>query len=548
MNLNNFTKSIIDFINQYFSSNEGVLVCGSINTRDFNENSDIDLVIISPNYNRVFNEMHELQGIAIHIIVIPFFSLYSILNKSYYTREGVYVTMIANGQIILDKTNKLHQLTKLAKDIQKKGPRPLEPIEINNNRAAITSLILDLKYCSKGIQQVFILNKLYAHILQLEILNSRLWGVNSKYGLRKLLELDPRGTEKFNDSYVQSLTSGDYSSFLDNINSRMIKYGGLLPYYTTNNGIYSLVSEDSITIHLSHKKTSSIVVNTLLSIILIIDSLYLENLKYHFFNISNKRNYYYDLGTYIYIQLDRNRINEIIIPRLNEYLHGNYGILTSSEIVMTFPIEIQPFHSFGHGFNLKLESIFSSLSQLTVQNKIINYDSSQKLNLGLNLMISFGKCSFDNFKSFKRFSKIVTDRWLWQIINSDSRFNLAQISLAKTEAINDLKLSFDKQSLIINGFIEESIVNWEESKQTSSLQNTLNDIFSLFHKNMTENLIALKDTIPEYLIEIQGIALKSDTKYKWYFLEKFLERCFDSLFFNSTERVYLVFLISNSKF
>ena len=112
-------ETIIRKIITLFTDCESIIVTGSFLNEKFNDNSDIDTVLISSKINLPYSEKIELDGILHEFIFLPVNKIDSILKNDILTLKGIIFNMLSSGKIIKDTNGIASNLMEYAKYLHK---------------------------------------------------------------------------------------------------------------------------------------------------------------------------------------------------------------------------------------------------------------------------------------------------------------------------------------------------------------------------------------------------------------------------------------------
>lgn len=95
-----------------FQRIDGLMLTGSYALNTTNENSDIDIIVLSKNVNYIYSETIYSVGKYVQLIFFPYFKFQNIILDDKNRGEGIYVSMIRNGIICKDTTSRILTKTK----------------------------------------------------------------------------------------------------------------------------------------------------------------------------------------------------------------------------------------------------------------------------------------------------------------------------------------------------------------------------------------------------------------------------------------------------
>jgi len=95
------TQELAAKINQHFPGNVGIILTGSqANSSEFNNISDIDVVVLCRASSDVHSFGFSLNGFRVDCTVIPFWDMDNVFENESEHERGILLTMLAKGKII----------------------------------------------------------------------------------------------------------------------------------------------------------------------------------------------------------------------------------------------------------------------------------------------------------------------------------------------------------------------------------------------------------------------------------------------------------------
>lgn len=323
------------------------MVTGSILTEYFNEESDIDIIILSNIYRNIFIESYYFKEIKMQAIVLPLYDLESVINRDRNLGGGVYINQLHSGKILFDPMGALLNLKKKAEVLYSKGPRSLTRFQFNQGRARITTRLEDLKGSDDVSENIFTILDLYPRIVDLFFQEHKSWAFQGKSASREMKQLDVSFYNDMVESICSLAKSGDKSKAVSLVSKFLSMLGGEVHFYSTreykevnDSNIMVVFIGDNGNIFLKQQceEVEKLMMNSLLS-------KYSDVKAVGYYNPDAR---VYRSGLYIICFCDNRKINEELLPLL-EMFHLNLYHTKYSEIAKNFyyPYNINPLETFG---------------------------------------------------------------------------------------------------------------------------------------------------------------------------------------------------------
>ncbi len=362
INLNTHLSCINRFIETVFPDSAFVMIAGSITTTSFNENSDIDIVILSSQNLDPYIEAYSFENIKMQVIMIPIRRLNELFIQESIQGQGVYLTMFHSGVIIRDSENLLKIAKAKATTIYNQGPLPTSQYDLDQMRSVVTTRLEDLQTKRSFDDCFFIAIDTYMKLLHLYTKTNRLWHSVGKFASQELKRRDPDFHQDFITSFNQFMKSEDPSSLADFVDRTINKIGGPLHFYSTRN-IHERITDNKCIIFIDYGLLN--MNDDILSLIKRFRKSVLktQNLIYNICCVTQQS--VLNKGIYITIRCPKQKIQEHLLPLIKLFqinLANKYLSISRNWI---YPHQIDPIAIFG-----KEEQQNSVLELLTYINEL----------------------------------------------------------------------------------------------------------------------------------------------------------------------------------
>ncbi|MBB6130586.1 nucleotidyltransferase domain-containing protein [Mucilaginibacter lappiensis] len=259
--INDVKIKIIYFLNYYFPDVFVACLTGSIVDQNFNEESDVDLWVISYERDYVFHETFIYEGLKIQVTQIPFTKIEEILWNDYFSRTGTYLGAFAKSEIINDSNDYLLNLITRCRTIYADGPRAMPVLELHQKKALVINLISDFKG-SKSSQESFVtISELFSQFIMFYLHYNRGWTHGGgRHMTRNLRKHNAQLYEDLFSLYECYYKSQDKEPFIEFLNSKLQDFEGLDKGYTVSEGLvevkqsYMVIQFYGLTDHYSFAK------------------------------------------------------------------------------------------------------------------------------------------------------------------------------------------------------------------------------------------------------------------------------------------------------
>lgn len=348
---NNNLKSIIPivkrFIDRCFPYNSGIMITGSVLTEYFNEESDVDTVILSNIYRNIFIESYSFEQLKIQVIVLPLYDLDNVIDRDIYIGGGVYVHQLYNGKILYDPLGAFKYLKSKAVKLYKAGPKTISRFQFNQLRSRITSRLEDLRGGNDNDENIFTLLDLYPRIIDLFFQEHNSWIFHGKSASREMKSIDDDFRRQLVESIKLLALDGDKNAAVKFVSSFLENLGGEVHFSSTRE--YSEVVDTDILVIFVGDNGNYFLKKQCLAI----EKRFLEFMHSHCSDLEivgyyNPDGRVYRAGLYLICSSSAQRINEEILPLVEMFHIGLYRS-NLSDIAKNFyyPYLLSPLGTFG---------------------------------------------------------------------------------------------------------------------------------------------------------------------------------------------------------
>jgi len=253
MNLERALEITRNFALENYANAAAAIVCGSAARGNWKTSSDIDLIVVLEDANVPFTEAVDLNGLEIHLIMIPAFRATKILLDERHARKGVYVSIFANGKVLWQKGNTGQQLIDMAKLVQQEGPRPFTQEELRVMRFQSSELLANLETDRPFAEKTHIFYQVLDMLLQIHLCLRKGWLNPGKERARELKRVDAAGLATSQEVTQTFFAQQDPAPFVKWGRSVLDQVGGTMDKFTSRS-IYSDITENRMVVLITPSK------------------------------------------------------------------------------------------------------------------------------------------------------------------------------------------------------------------------------------------------------------------------------------------------------
>ena len=216
------------FVSAEFAQCSAAIMGGSAARGEYNENSDIDFVIVDHSVHVPYHEIFRFEDWDIEVFAFGGYTYEDFFQEN--ARMGIPTLqrICAEGILICDRNGDGRRLQERAKKALAAGPAPWTLDEMNRARFELTHLLLDLISAKSYPETVFVANDLAksAHHFILRI-HGR-WTGEGKWMIRELEQYDVQVCRQFVSVFTHLYRTGEKEQVVAWIDEILAPYGGRL--------------------------------------------------------------------------------------------------------------------------------------------------------------------------------------------------------------------------------------------------------------------------------------------------------------------------------
>lgn len=467
-----------------FQRIDGLMLTGSYALNTTNENSDIDIIVLSKNVNYIYSETIYSVGKYVQLIFFPYFKFQNIILDDKNRGEGIYVSMIRNGIICKDTTSRILTKTKryILNSFKVRRCDQLDYALIHQ----ITSALDVIKYSESSSEKIYCASELLLNVSRL-ILGK--YTDDAKHLARLMNNKNIAITVL--DSFRQLVETNNAARLILEVEKIISIYGGKQHSYTSG-WVYTYPSNRHIIVFSPSQSGYNIHFQKYLKEM---KSIFPDCLMYGFYEGKNQ---IMEEGYYIYIYSSTTPI-EVILTKLNNYKKNiieealEYGLLFSFPYKTLFH-EGLPFGGkvlFNH-----LVQFYSELWGKYLSFSMINPITNQKNISQIFAIAYFSKlsCTSNLLQcGFLEFMRIIYDILFLEAVDPNGLYNISQMNVMKKETIKRFVKNYNNNRVAYENAIENIETN--SLPELVDLSLTFDALFN-FIRDVQESMILIPDIYP----------------------------------------------------
>ena len=239
------TSCIISIVYSTFKKEDvrGIMLAGSCATKTQNEDSDIDLVVLSRFACRQTTAEVIENNIRIHYIIFPHNKIYDLIYDDIFTETFVFFSMFNKGHIILDTDG---TLSSVKKTTQSFTPSLSEHVLAN----MLHGITEDLTYLEKNRDAFGIALNICIRTQQIIV---GFLAPQSRY-LDKVMKSFPIHRRKINNALSNFIRTKDVSVFSKSIKKVLDEFCTIPQEFSSSDTLLRVPESESMMIYIPNKK------------------------------------------------------------------------------------------------------------------------------------------------------------------------------------------------------------------------------------------------------------------------------------------------------
>ncbi len=470
-------KEIYSFISEYFADSYGVMVTGSFVTNYFNESSDIDIIILSNLFRKVYIDTYDYHGLKMQAIIFPVFDLDSVLKRDIES-GGIYLSQIHKGKIIKDRNDILKRFKLMAESIYVHGPAPISRYNFDHAKARITTKLEDLEGNNNYNENLFTLLDIYPQIIHLYFQANLLWPYTGKSASRSIEENDASFHKDLISSIESMIITKDKSHVIKFTKDFLSSLGGEIHFLSTKECADNC-SKDYLVVFISTNANITRMTDEYKTLVNKAKGFLTKHIdKITIFPYLCPDRRVYKSGLYLIIYGDKDKLNDEVLPFIEMFhLDLNNSLLGGIAQNFLYPYSINPLEVFGDTvIQKKIISLIEEYQLDSIDNAVAGY----KILSSMKCMDFFSNS--DTWNAFWDFFYNITERSdnstyitkaLLEYYSKNKKEACAAQIQAFREVINnnnlntnnimriflELEKMFDASDFHINKFSKEGLTN-----------------------------------------------------------------------------------------
>jgi hypothetical protein len=219
-------EAAVRFVNEHFPNCMLAVLGGSASTSDYNDDSDLDIVIVKRDEHDFFRKILTAYDWTIECIVITSDNYRELFDEGIHRANPGLQRMISDGMIILADEEGLAIREEARSDLAY-GPMPWSSYEVEYARYMISDFTMDLSGARNACERWFIVNRIVQLISELILRSQSRWVGEGKHLYRALSDCSPELTAQLESSLKSLYTENDAGEFIGFCKKVLEPYGGL---------------------------------------------------------------------------------------------------------------------------------------------------------------------------------------------------------------------------------------------------------------------------------------------------------------------------------
>lgn len=437
-----FESIILDEISEKFGNECLVLVTGSYTSGNYNQYSDVDLIIASPIIGLAYNEkfISERLNRKVDALIVPKLNIINEIIKSYNSSNGAFVRMLHFGKILKDESEILIKAKETSSLYYLKGKEVEKDLsEIRNRCIVLSNSIEDLNAITERLELYFTITRVINEFTELYLNVNQTWSFAGKQQARNIKKIAPDFAEDIEDILDSVFTKNQVSQdVLTKLKRHLQRFMDFSSSYSTRNTSF-VKNEISFTLdNITHseyfalQQSLSVELNQKFT-------LYIERISFEYHDILQQ------VILKINVDISKNISAFDIYQTLKMNLFRKNDTSVHQELKINGMLGGDDMNSVL--LNLKYNVSKTLLDYLFENNRSL--ENSEVLNIGFFLQMQFFKKYFDpNFENY------LFDYWLPNCIDVKALRSYEQLAFEKEKLINHYSIRLSQEKEILFSYLD----------------------------------------------------------------------------------------------
>ncbi|AXT52166.1 hypothetical protein D1818_15465 [Aquimarina sp. BL5] len=519
----NEVNDIVNFLTTKYPNCLTAILSGSIIDKTNDVNSDLDIILIVSDRNRLYNETLNLKSYKLQTFIIPLQHLYERLYADYINARCHFIGLLAKGVHLYGDEKLTNSICKHCVYLEQSGPLPLSDENHLKSRVLITQLIAKIGNTNEKWENLI----LDAGLLTNELIGFKLhsegaWKGDGKHRMKFIGNHNPKFKEQLTYALIFTYNNKDYKLLVDLAKEEIKAKGGLVEFHPKEN-IQLTASEDFISLSIKYLGNIQQNKNT----VLILNDSFIKlkansvnNFEYYFYTTFLTGKGFKTEDTFCVIHADNEWLNSFFIDWLYEL--KNKKNLNN----LVFPTFIDPKYKFiDKSLYKKVLPVFKKLNSQNLENKDGVLDDGTQIYFAFMILKDieniFYQTKSEDFNMLLMF--LFRENFIFSY-DIDIPVNSKELLIKRKITFLKFEETFNSQKNII-----EEI--WNEESD-SPIKNELEVVYNKFPE-----LKSTMDTFPSYLLYLSNKDLENEI----VLIKELILRCMGILLIQPSFVSYIIY-------
>ncbi len=518
-------QRIVDYLAGHYPNYLTMILSGSLIDGTADSKSDLDVIVIVSDRNRLYNETLQLNKLKLQTFIIPVQHLYERLYADYIGARGHFIGLLAKGLHFYGNRQLTKEISDHCVELKQLGPKPMSNDEHLRVRIRITELVNKLNNSNEKWENLILeAGELIDELIGFKLHSEGTWKGDGKHRMKFIEAHAPSFKKQLVSALEFAYHNKNYERLTELAKVEIENKGGAIEFYAKES-IQLTPNEDFVSVQIRFSGNYEQRKNSVLTLnhhLLKLKGESNSRFTHYFYSTDVSGSGFPSMDIFCIVHADNQWLNNFFMDWLYHLKEGQHLIDIS------FPSFMDPKYKFAKE-QLYKEAlpIFAKLNDYNLEEPEKAFDASFQIASALGVLKELNAAYFT--KSHTRFEDFL--HFLFKscfVFSYDSNESVTSKELLRRRENAILQFEGTYQSQ------KEGIEGLWNAKNHTTVRDGLDDLV----KNLS-GLASELDSFPAYALHLfdNGRPVSKEI----VFLKEMAIRCMEILFIESSYIPYIIY-------
>jgi len=523
------TEHIARFLSAKYPNCLAAILSGSVIDGTANKDSDLDIVLIVSDKNKLYNETLDFQNLKLQTFIIPLQHLYERLYADYFNASCHFIGLLAKGKHLYGDEQLTNSIVAHSTEMKKLGPRPMSDDENLRIRIKISGGLHKLSNTNEKWEDLILYaGKIADELIGFKLHSENAWRGDGKHRMKFLEAHNSQFKKNIVAALQEVYVNKSYAKLIQVAEEEVKAKGGLIDFYSKTD-IQLTPTKDFMVLHVRHSGNDNQHKQTLTSIHSLLSELkerLTEELNYYFYATFFTGEGLSEKDVLCVVSAKNEWLNDFFIDWL--YFQKEKHQLNN----VSFPFFIEPDYKFvSEELYKEVLPVFVKVNMLNFSDSEALFDQGFQMYAAMSLLKSIHKLYFhNNLHSFQQFLLFLFKNYIVYSYDINENKTSKELMRRRNTLLQQFEASYQSQHEILKEVWAEE----EDLDFTNELKKFVSKLPNL------ENELAKFPDYAAYLFNKEQSSLKNK---EIVVLKELSLRCMEILLIKASSIPYMFYIV-----